>query len=91
MFKNSNYIALEFTKYDNSACSGNVIRVYFSLTIAKDECSKDSKCNGIFDANCDEHLFWKCEDGIESSTENEANNSCVWKKGSKLRWTCNIP
>ena len=61
-----------------------MIEGYFSLSIAMDECLKDNKCNGVFDANCDEHLFWTCKGGIESRTENVEERSCVWKKGTKL-------
>ena len=41
-------------------CSGKVINDFVSLSIAKEECKKDSICNGIFDVDCDGEMFWTC-------------------------------
>ena len=67
---------------EKSICTGNVMTAHSSLSAAKDDCKKDENCNVIFDAACDNYLFWTCQGKVDSRSTSpiKTKASCVWEK-----------
>ena len=62
----------------------NIIKGYFSLSIAKKECEKDKNCGGIFDINCKKNLYWTCSGKMKEIYMINAYtyaDTCAWEKG----------
>ena len=68
------------------------MKPYSTLFSAKDACINDENCNVIFDAGCDNFLFWTCQGKVESGSNSKIKTkaSCVWKKGKELRFLLDI-
>ena len=84
--------ASEFIEKNNHVCSGKVISDHVSLSIAKEECIKDSRCNGIFDVGCSAEMFWTCTGNMKpgfilknnvGSSINQSASIRAWERGNK--------
>ena len=77
------HVISEFEGKVDSMCNGQAIKGYVSLSAAKEACSKDVSCNGIFDVLCDNDMYWTCEGKIEPDLSS-SSKSCAWKKGERI-------
>ena len=50
---------IEYKKIDHKSCNG-AYKTFRSLDAAKEECSSDIKCKGIYDVGCKGVLFRLC-------------------------------
>ena len=72
-----------------------MINVHSTLSDAISACYRDPECNVIFDANCDEYMYWTYTGYIEDYFDFEFTSGFVgsgkwklWRNGVIERKTC---
>ena len=69
----------KYVKVENTRCTNYDVPSIKSLTSAKNECSQDSSCKGLWDFMCNGGGYFICRIGGDYLDEN-IRRSCVYDK-----------
>ena len=81
-------------KLQSIPAGGKIMKSYETLSAAIKACFKDDTCDVIFDASCDQYMYWTYSGGLRNYTDLDAlrgiENTCSWiKSGIHLRLISN--
>jgi len=82
-----------YTKIDKKHCNGNHYRNFSTIQSAKDACSNDANCRGVYDQGCDAEAedIYLCR---KSATYSDSPSSCIFQIHEiecKMNENCNNP
>ena len=74
-----------YTKLDEKHCWGDHYRNFSTIQSAKDACSNDANCQGVYDQGCDAEAedIYLCR---ISATYSSSSSSCIFQKNENGKY-----
>ena len=69
----------DYTRVEHARCNDMDSKDYSKLEDAKNACSLDTKCVGVYDFNCGKGVYYHCH-RFEIDSVKWSRKKCVYKK-----------